>query len=440
MNLNIKIENIQHIVSMEVKIDLQNYNMACIVSKNGVGKTTLLKAFSMLYRPSIIKQTCPTGIISEDSKIEISIDDSIYKFFYSPAIDYLESKGFVRTNKTYSLELATPFGDRFQKFSKLSALDDQLRTNVLINNYQTADEMSDFLNSIYENTKFKELKTTMIDGVDYYFLIAKNGRYIREDHFSTGEYFIINLYRHLSSTKDILIIDEIDTSLDAAAQVRLITHIREMCKKSNKKIIFTSHSLALLRTLQEDHELLLFLENEEGVVKATPCSYNYVKSSMYGFVGYDRYILTEDIVLEKYLIRILSTIKSKNSYKVIFIGGCQGVISLMDRNKHQQFLSNPKNVISILDGDVKKEILSEKTSIPNIYFIPFDSIEKELFKKYRDRTRYKLPKVGYRNSGAKHIFEKLSDKLSFDKIIGIVEKGHRPEIDSLKQILVDFMR
>lgn len=100
---------------------------------------------------------------------------------------------------------------------------------------------------------------------------------------------------------------------------------------------------------------------------------------MFGFTGYDRYILTEDIVLEKYLNRLLSKIQSKNSYKIIYVGGC-GVISLMDRNKHQLFLSEPKNVISVLDADVKNEILGNKSSIPNIYFIPFDSIEKELFK------------------------------------------------------------
>ncbi len=101
---------------------------------------------------------------------------------------------------------------------------------------------------------------------------------------------------------------------------------------------------------------------------------------MFGFTGYDRYILTEDIVLEKYLNRLLSKIQSKNSYKIIYVGGCRGVISLMDRNKHQLFLSEPKNVISVLDADVKHEILGNKSSIPNIYFIPFDSIEKNFLK------------------------------------------------------------
>ncbi|ELA2602949.1 hypothetical protein RFI23_000001, partial [Klebsiella aerogenes] len=106
----------------------------------------------------------------------------------------------------------------------------------------------------------------------------------------------------------------------------------------------------------------------------------------------------------------------------------------------QLFLSEPKNVISVLDADVKNEILGNKSSIPNIYFIPFDSIEKELFKKYKDRTRYKLPKVGFKNSGAKYIYEKLLEKLSFEKVIGIVEKGHKDAIDDLKRILTTFMR
>ncbi|EFN7786059.1 AAA family ATPase [Escherichia coli] len=440
MQIKINVQHIQHVKNMDVLLDLEKYNIACIVSKNGVGKTTLLKSLSMLHKPSIIKQTSPTGILNEKSKIEIELYGNTYKFFYSPAIDYLEIKGNINLEHTYSLELSTPFGDRFQKFSKLSSLDALFRANVITQKYIPADDMSSFLNIIYDNNKFKELKTTNIDGVDYFFLIAANGRYIREDHFSTGEYFIINLFRLLNSDKNIIIVDEIDTSLDAAAQVRLIKHLRELCQEKNKKIIFTTHSLALLRTLDEEHELLLFLEDNDGVVSSTPCSYNFVKSAMFGFTGYDRYILTEDIVLEKYLNRLLSKIQSKNSYKIIYVGGCQGVISLMDRNKHQLFLSEPKNVISVLDADVKNEILGNKSSIPNIYFIPFDSIEKELFKKYKDRTRYKLPKVGFKNSGAKYIYEKLLEKLSFEKVIGIVEKGHKDAIDDLKRILTTFMR
>jgi hypothetical protein len=154
---------------------------------------------------------------------------------------------------------------------------------------------------------------------------------------------------------------------------------------------------------------------------------------MFGFIGYDRYILTEDIVLEKYLERLLSKIKSKNSYKIIFVGGCQGVVSLMERNKHQKFLADPENVISVLDGDVRNEILGNRKAVSNIFFIPFESIEKEIFKKYKERGRYKLPKVGFKNSGAKYIYEKLLEKLSFDKVIGIVEKGHKESIEELKE-------
>jgi hypothetical protein len=161
---------------------------------------------------------------------------------------------------------------------------------------------------------------------------------------------------------------------------------------------------------------------------------------MFGFIGYDRYILTEDIVLEKYLERLLSKIKSKNSYKIIFVGGCQGVVSLMERNKHQKFLADPENVISVLDGDVRNEILGNRKAVSNIFFIPFESIEKEIFKKYKERGRYKLPKVGFKNSGAKYIYEKLLEKLSFDKVIGIVEKGHKESIEELKRMLTNFMK
>jgi ABC-type dipeptide/oligopeptide/nickel transport system ATPase subunit len=102
--------------------------------------------------------------------------------------------------------------------------------------------MSAFLKLIYDSNKFDDLNTTNINGVDYYFLFSENGRYIREDHFSTGEYFVINLYRLLNSNNDLIIIDEIDTSLDAAAQVRLIKELRFLCNSRNKKY-YLPHTL-----------------------------------------------------------------------------------------------------------------------------------------------------------------------------------------------------
>ena len=440
MKIKISIDYVQHIKHMEVVLDFEKNNIACIVSKNGIGKTTLLKSLSFLYNPSVLKKTSPYGILNTGSKITIEYLNDTYNFVYSPALKYLECKGKINLKHNCSLELSTPYGERFQRFSKLSASDSVLRANLIHKKYEHAAQMSAFLKLIYDSNKFDDLNTTNINGIDYYFLFSENGRYIREDHFSTGEYFVINLYRLLNSNNDLIIIDEIDTSLDAAAQVRLIKELRFLCNSRNKKILFTTHSLALLRTLEEDNEALLYLDSNDGVITSTPCSYNFVKSAMFGFIGYDRYILTEDIVLEKYLERLLSKIKSKNSYKIIFVGGCQGVVSLMERNKHQKFLADPENVISVLDGDVRNEILGNRKAVSNIFFIPFESIEKEIFKKYKERGRYKLPKVGFKNSGAKYIYEKLLEKLSFDKVIGIVEKGHKESIEELKRMLTNFMK
>jgi ABC-type cobalamin/Fe3+-siderophores transport system ATPase subunit len=56
MKIKISIDYVQHIKHMEVVLDFEKNNIACIVSKNGIGKTTLLKSLSFLYNPSVLKK------------------------------------------------------------------------------------------------------------------------------------------------------------------------------------------------------------------------------------------------------------------------------------------------------------------------------------------------------------------------------------------------
>ena len=277
MNIEVNIKNLQHINEMNVELDFQNNNIICIVSNNGVGKTTLLKSLGMLYNSSVIQRTSSSAISFENTEISIRYNDSTYDFRYSDSLKYIDYKGLINEADKGIVELPIPHGDRYSGFSNLNEIDSELRAKYISEDYTTPVGLIGFLSRVYKNDKFAELKECEVSGAKYYFLPLDDYKYIREDFFSSGEYFIICLYRLLhSDSKELIAIDEIDISLDASAQVSLVSELECVCKDQNKKILFTTHSLALMKTLEKSDVPIMFLENEGGVIVANRRSYNWI--------------------------------------------------------------------------------------------------------------------------------------------------------------------
>jgi len=198
---------------------------------------------------------------------------------------------------------------------------------------------------------------------------------IREDYLSSGEYFLIRLYRTITGPASLVVVDEIDISLDAAAQVKLLEQLRLLCRTYKRNILFTTHSLAMMRTLKEDE--LLYMEDAGQATVLTPQPYSYIKAILFGFSGWDRYILTEDKRLHDFLNFLIfnKCIPSFFRVKIIYIGGHNNVVSLLERNRDERFFSDVKNVIAILDGDAKNQY----PKVERIFFIPFESVEKAIY-------------------------------------------------------------
>lgn len=208
-------------------------------------------------------------------------------------------------------------------------------------------------------------------------VLLPSGKYLREDYLSSGEYFLISLYRRINQGCRLIVIDEIDISLDAAAQVRLVKKLREFSEKFRVGFVFTTHSLAMMRTLQPHELFYMDQDSSTGIVTITNVSYNYIKSILFGFAGWDKYILTEDDVLKDFLEYIIQRFINDvfYQYKIIFIGGGTNTTDLMKRNSEERFLADPNNVITVLDGDQHSHRHSRK---PKVYCIPIDSVEKGL--------------------------------------------------------------
>ena len=379
MKLNIKITNVQQIVDLRFDVNFDQGPIVCVIGKNGAGKTTLIKAIRNLTNSDTFAKTSSEDVFKENSSIEYEINDLKLIYSYEKSIETINCRTplpMEYRNKIY-VELPIPYGERFTFFQKISNFDADIRTAVVLKRFTKPDALIKFLHRVYDNKNFDNLVAVEIKGSTYYCRLTVGSRYLREDYFSSGEYFLVNLYRRVSQGYRLIVIDEIDISLDAAAQVRLIESLREFGAANDIKFLVTTHSLAMMQTLRPQEIFYLEFEQSTGIAKILNAPYNYIKSILFGFKGWDKYILTEDAVLKEFLEYIIVTYCKGIyfTYNIIYVGGGSSTTDLMKRNHKEEFFSSGENVISVLDGDQRIHRHAKNNST---FCIPFESLEKEL--------------------------------------------------------------
>ena len=389
--LRVSIRLVQQIKSLNFEIDLGSNRLVCLVGRNGSGKTTLIRALRNLSNADTFLRTANPLIFDAGSQIQYQIDDYEVTFNYDNDIRSLNCKEEIpqAIRNVVSAELPMPYGARFNYFRSASDSDREIRQALIVGNYVRPDELIEFLNAMYSTKKYEKLVEVRVKNEPFYSIALDENRYIREDYLSSGEYFLINLYRTIKSATRLIAVDEIELSLDAAAQAQLAGWLRRFCEKYECSILFTTHSLAVMRTL--DQTELRYIEQEKGETIHYPASYSYVKARLFGFHGWDKYILTEDDVLNEFIEYIIRRYCPRTffAYKVVHIGGADQVIDLMRRNSDELFLATSNNVIAVLDGDRRTKHGGKDA----VYFIPVENVEDAIHSHYNDDDfPFKLPK------------------------------------------------
>ena len=437
----IRLRNVQHIASLDFSVDLARHGLLAIVGKNGSGKTTLARAIRNLSQADTFATTAGAGIFGPQSEISYEIEGISRAFTFDPKIGSLNCRqplpSMWRTD--FSVELSIPGGDRFNFFKSLSESDLEIRRALALEDFAVPTELIGLLQGIYPGSDFQNLVEIRVRNTYYYCVHQPGGRYIREDYLSSGEYFLINLYKRIRLRKKLIFVDEIDISLDASAQVRLLIELRRLCSTYQSNVAFTTHSLAMIRLLQPGE--LRYLSLTRGEASIVPSSFGYVNSVLYGFRGWDRYILTEDDVLKQFLEHMIARYcpDAFQTYLVIYVGGGGNVTDMLDQNASEQFLAPREYVIAVLDGDQRKYRRARRE---RTYCIPLESVEKALFAEYaKPNFPHRLADDGVIGGDPKRLFKELSRQglMSRSRVYEFLCERHHAAVQAFSRDLAQLL-
>ena len=415
----VTLKNIKAITSLSIEFTFPESNFLVITGKNGLGKTSIVKAFHLLNDPQIFEKSAGLNAVRNNSEISFDIDGfEAFNFNANNPKTVLDSRNRLPTIDDIIAELPIPYGKRFEQFSLIASHDNEIRNSVAATQYKDANDLISFLSEVYSSDKFSALKEISIGKNTFYFILKPEDYYVREDHLSSGEFFLIQLYRLVTSGAKLVLVDELDVALDAAAQVRLYTAIKPLLEKYQTRLIVVSHSLAFMSTVDDGG--LYYLEESEEQVTLERRSFGYIKSDLYGFKGFDRYILTEDPVLEGFIEFIIMhySITPYFQHKTIGVGGVNQLRMLIEKNDRDNIFTDSQNVMAIADKDVIAELRKEYEGATEIFCSPVEDLELYIF----ENRSTLLPEVElptYQESGRPKKASKAYWKyLTVDKAIG----------------------
>ena len=209
-------------------------------------------------------------------------------------------------------------------------------------------------------------------------------------------------------------------------------------------MLFRSHSLAIMKNMKKNE--LLYMEKNGDVIDIEVKSYNYIKSLLFQFEGYDKCILTEDKMLNKYIAYLLNGEKIPSKYNVICVSGADDTVKLMDKNKNELFFGDGTEVLTILDGDQLKY-----KDRDDVLLLPIKSIEKYLLKLYlSDKLNHLITeKFDKKNidsakktrKKANAVYKELINKKYLDDlaIFNLIENNMASEVKDFKTLILEFL-
>lgn len=434
MGINVKIHNVKNIDDFEFEIPTEK-GLYALTGENGSGKSTVIScAAAAFYVPSFYdyfgnpREGACIEFDFEGKKRSVREKDGVWK---SPSYkEFLGITGFY--------EGSIVFGNRFKDIDysllgKLASIEkEQLRdasdfVKKSLGSILHDDE--DYYKTLYV-LKNKEAERLGLQRATYYY--ENKGSLISQLNMSTGENLLLTILSSIEKrlnkevygeTPAFMFLDEVELALHSSALRRLVFFLKEIAEKNNTVVLFSTHSIELIRSISAENIFYLQCHVDGSIEVINPCYPVYatrnLESSNY---GHDYIIMVEDDLAKKIVERILRDrrLLSNKRVLVISVGGWTQVLRFAyDTIKSNLALSTTK-ILIVLDRDIQDSVAGfmkkERIGFSNgPCYLPIKSLEKYLLEKLVKNVDTVL-------------FRELNDYLFQGKSLDIIVKEYNTNV------------
>jgi ABC-type multidrug transport system ATPase subunit len=368
MTGQIRIKNLRNFVNLS--FNMPDRGVWLLTAGNGAGKTSLLACMRRIGYANAFPIHFPSSL--ESTRLDNYSKASITYCINGEEVEYAYRGERWAPRPRRNSRLFDQFG--YSSVIYIGANADRITPRPEDFNPTKVAKADNYIvnnaNEIFETTKFSELKTiSLTRGTGNQAFVLTTGKspfsYHSEKHFSLGELCILKLLREIKNcpNNSLLLIDELEMALHPRAQVKLLEYLKKESQNKSLTIIFSTHSVTLLKTISRGN--IIYLQNNLGInVEAiVGCFPTFAIGNIALEEEHcpDSLIYVEDEIacsITKVLARMCVQEKYGNSslhpsIKIIPIGGFESVITFMQRN--QSILPTYVNQNALLDEDVKSE-------------------------------------------------------------------------------------
>lgn len=379
----IEIANLKNIEKLTFEMPSKGVYILC--GRNGSGKTSLLacllrigksNAFPLFFRSSTLSKSLDQF---DKAKISYSVNSETVDYRYAGQRWVPLPRAKASVLGKFGFPEVYFFGANAKRIEPQA---DDIESNKFTDAPSTVkSEISKILSdSRFDNLKYVASKTNSLKAYllpSYKDLKTKKQHYFTERNFSLGELCVLKLVLELEKCRNnsLVLIDELELALHPTAQIRLFEYITDISSKKQLTIIFSSHSVSLVKHAKQNQLLLL-----KKIGSEITCMKNPYPAEVIGELAFqnenpiEKIFCVEDTAAKHCLEELIKNIlneefkdKSSPSTVVVPFGPFNAVIDFISNSS--SIIRAPSVCHAVLDQDVCSETVEGWKTSNNYTFL-----------------------------------------------------------------------